>query len=68
MQVPDENILHSLINRLEDLQANLADLSHDFSKALEIAQRNTLGGILKERQFEDAKKVHGEREDDMFEL
>jgi hypothetical protein len=56
------------MNRLEDLQANLADLSHDFSKALEIAQRGGLGGLVVERQLEDARKAHERNDNDMFEL
>ena len=67
-QLPDETSLHSLVNRLEDLQANLADLSHDFSKALEIAQRGGLGGLVLEKQLEDARKEHEQNDNDMFEL
>lgn len=66
--LPDESSLHSLLNRLEDLQSNLADLSHDFSKALEIAQRGGLGGLVLEKQLQDARKEHEQNDNDMFEL
>eukprot|EP00026_Physarum_polycephalum_P004867 Phypoly_transcript_04891.p1 GENE.Phypoly_transcript_04891~~Phypoly_transcript_04891.p1 ORF type:complete len:632 (+),score=102.08 Phypoly_transcript_04891:99-1994(+) len=67
--LPDESSLHSLLNRLEDLQANLADLSHDFSKALEIATaRGVVGGLVLEKQLEDARKAHEQNNNDMFEL
>jgi len=67
-KLPDGPTLQALINRLEDLQENLADLSHDFGKALEIAKRDRLGSIIKEKQLDDARKVHQVEEQDMFEL
>jgi len=68
LEMPDAASMTHITNRLEDLQENLADLSHDFSKALELAKRDGLGGVIKEKQVDNARKVHEQHAEDMFQL
>jgi len=59
-----------LLNRLEDLQENLADLEHNFNTRIftEKSMSEKANALLKSKQLEDANKEHQRIANEMFEL
>lgn len=63
-----EDKINAIVNRIDDLQQNLADLQHDFGKSSEIiVDRDELLGS-KGRKLEDARKEHENADQNLFEL